>query len=92
MKLKIDKRWKFISLYELGWSLHEKEPLFVHNYGWAEIKDRSGDSEGQLYIVDYLPEFDDEPKLFKRKGDEWIEVPRNKWEEVPEDQWEYEKA
>jgi len=48
MKLKIDKRWKFLALEQCGWWLYKKEPVFIHNFEW------SGDSEGQLYVADGL--------------------------------------
>ena len=78
MKLKIDKRWRFLALDQCGWWLYKKEPVFVHNFEWA------GESEGQLYVAEGLfdlpkAEFDDEPKLFKREGAKWIEVPRKDW-------------
>jgi len=78
MKVNINKRWRFLALEQCGWWLYEKEPVFVHNFEWL------GDSEGQLYVAEGLfdlpkPEFDDEPKLFRRKWNSWIEVPKSQW-------------
>jgi len=79
MKLKTDKRWEYLSLDQSGWWLYERMPSFLHNCEWWT---KAG---GRMYVAEGLfdlpeSEFGDEPKLFKRKRDDWIEISRKDWE------------
>jgi len=76
MELKIDKCWKFLSLDKAGWWLFDKMPFLYHYEWWPEDK-------GEVCAVKRifnLSEFNGEPKLFRHKGDDWIEVPKNSME------------
>ena len=77
MKLKIDKRWEFLSLDDTGWFLYERMPLFFNNVEWW-IKDDGAMTQITSWLFD-LPKFDGKPKLFKHDDNKWIEVPKNQW-------------